>query len=242
MCFSVTSSRFCRSQWSGKIRGQDTHYGTLGICRRGYLLIPHQSAGGPSIGLQAIQSAGHQGGGRIFCLSRSAPGSIRWTGSARSAGCHRSISTTMATLQSFRKTNSVGGGFRMFFYYTNDGTNPEGAGGVGLGTTQTAEMTYQAPNTTDGNNWWGQASIPKPAGTIKYKIGIYKNRKQSEPVPVTVSSRQCRGGCAKEENADHLPGPAFQCARPRWFIRMTITARRRPACRKASMFCARARF
>ncbi|MGZ5553160.1 MAG: alpha-amylase family glycosyl hydrolase, partial [Chthoniobacterales bacterium] len=80
----------------------------------------------------------------------------------------------------YAKTNSVGGGFRMFFYYTNDGSNPEGAGGVGLGTTKTVEMNYQAPNTTDGNNWWGKADIARPAGTIKYKIGIYKGGQASQ--------------------------------------------------------------
>ncbi len=78
------------------------------------------------------------------------------------------------TITVYAKTNSVGAGFRMFFYYTNDGTNPEGAAGAGLGTTRVAEMNYQSPNTSDGNNWWGKASISRPAGTIKYKIGIYK--------------------------------------------------------------------
>jgi hypothetical protein len=85
-----------------------------------------------------------------------------------------------STITVYAKTNSVGAGFRMFFYYTNDGSNPEGADGVGLGTTQVAQMNYQAPNTTDGNNWWGQASIPRPAGTIKYKIGIFKTGQSSQ--------------------------------------------------------------
>ena len=84
-----------------------------------------------------------------------------------------------STLTVYAKTNSVGAGFRMFFYYTNDGTNPEGAGGSGLGSTKVAEMTYQSPNTPDGNNWWGRASLARPAGTIKYKIGIYKTGQPS---------------------------------------------------------------
>ncbi|MEY2545989.1 MAG: hypothetical protein QOG48_1106, partial [Verrucomicrobiota bacterium] len=85
-----------------------------------------------------------------------------------------------STITVYAKTNSVGGGFRMFFYYTTDGSNPEGASGAGLGTTQTVEMNYQTPNTSDGNNWWGKASITRPAGTIKYKIGIYKTFQSSE--------------------------------------------------------------
>ncbi len=85
-----------------------------------------------------------------------------------------------STIQVFAKTNSVGAGFRMFFYFTNDGSNPEGAGGVGLGTTQVAEMTYQPPNTSDGNNWWGRTTVARPAGTIKYKIGIFKTGQASQ--------------------------------------------------------------
>ncbi len=85
-----------------------------------------------------------------------------------------------STLSVYAKTNGVGGGFRMFFYFTNDGTNPEGAGGVGLGTTQVAEMLYQAPNTPGGDNWWANASVPRPAGTIKYKIAIYKTFQPSQ--------------------------------------------------------------
>ncbi len=83
-------------------------------------------------------------------------------------------------IQVYAKTNSVGAGFRMFFYYTSDGTNPEGAGGVGLGTTKVAEMSYQAPNTSDGNNWWTQTTITRPPGTIKYKIGIFKTGQPSQ--------------------------------------------------------------
>ena len=40
------------------------------------------------------------------------------------------------------KPNSVGGGFRMFCYFTTDSSNPEGAAGNGAGTTQVAEMNF----------------------------------------------------------------------------------------------------
>ncbi|NBB80136.1 MAG: hypothetical protein GVY36_11940 [Verrucomicrobia bacterium] len=75
------------------------------------------------------------------------------------------------------KTNSVGGGYRMIFYYTTDGTNPEGAGGDGLGTTRTAELNFQHNDDSGSNDWWGSASIPKPApGTeLRYKIGIFRD-------------------------------------------------------------------
>ncbi|MDQ6624784.1 MAG: alpha-amylase family glycosyl hydrolase, partial [Verrucomicrobiota bacterium] len=79
-----------------------------------------------------------------------------------------------STFDVWAKTNSVGGGFRMFVYYTSDGSNPEGAGGFGIGTTKVAEMLYAPPNTNDNGNWWTKASAPRPAGTLKYKIGIFK--------------------------------------------------------------------
>jgi len=85
-----------------------------------------------------------------------------------------------STIEVWAKTNGVGSGFRMFFYYTNDGSNPEGAADVGLGTTQVAEMFFQSPPTSGGDNWWSKSGIARPAGTIKYKIGIYKTGQASQ--------------------------------------------------------------
>ncbi len=87
-----------------------------------------------------------------------------------------------STFEVWAKTNSVGAGFRMFLYYTTDGTNPEGAGGVGIGTTKTIETSYQPPNTSDGNSWWTKASGTRPAGTLKYKVGIYKSSNNNLPL------------------------------------------------------------
>jgi hypothetical protein len=72
------------------------------------------------------------------------------------------------------KSNSVGGGFKAFVYYTTDGTFPEGAGGIGRGTTKVAEVNYQHGEA--GLDWWGSVDIPKPAPGTKftYKIGFYK--------------------------------------------------------------------
>ena len=58
------------------------------------------------------------------------------------------------------KTNPVGSGFKMYVYYTTDSTFPEGAGGVGMGTTQVAQMHYDH-NAGDGNNWWMGAQVPR---------------------------------------------------------------------------------
>ena len=75
------------------------------------------------------------------------------------------------------KADQVDGGFKMFVYYTLDGSFPEGAGGIGRGTTKSAELNWRHDQTTgDTGAWWGSASIAKPApGTLfTYKIGIYR--------------------------------------------------------------------
>ncbi|WP_035608609.1 alpha-amylase family glycosyl hydrolase [Haloferula sp. BvORR071] len=79
-----------------------------------------------------------------------------------------------STITVWAKPNGVGTGFNMYFYYTTDGSNPEGAGGTGTGATQVVEMHYSHNQGTD--DWWSSASIPKPAAgvTLKYKLGIYK--------------------------------------------------------------------
>lgn len=79
------------------------------------------------------------------------------------------------TITLWAKSSSVGIGFRMFAYYTTDGSFPEGAGGIGRGTTRTTEMTFQHNQAPD--DWWSSATLPKPSAgaTLRYKIGLYKN-------------------------------------------------------------------
>lgn len=73
------------------------------------------------------------------------------------------------------KSNAVGLGFKGFVYYTTDGTYPEGAGGVGRGTTKVAELFYRHNQGSD--NWWKSVEIPRAVGDGEfiYKIGFYKN-------------------------------------------------------------------
>ncbi len=77
------------------------------------------------------------------------------------------------------KTNSVGADYLAFVYYTTDGSKPEGAAGVGQGTTKTAPMLYKPPNAPDGNNWWRGEITPTPSGQFKYKIGVFKTGQAS---------------------------------------------------------------
>ena len=78
------------------------------------------------------------------------------------------------TIRIWGKSNSVGEGFKMFVYYTIDGSFPEGGGGIGRGNTRVAELNYRHNQGAD--DWWASATIPKPApGTqFIYKIGSYK--------------------------------------------------------------------
>lgn len=73
------------------------------------------------------------------------------------------------------KSNSVGLGFKFFVYYTTDGSFPEGAGGIGMGTTKVAILNYRHNEGQD--NRWSSSLIPKPTpGTeFIYKISAYKN-------------------------------------------------------------------
>lgn len=80
-----------------------------------------------------------------------------------------------STISLWAKPNGVGAGFRMFCYYTTDGTNPEGGAGEVLGTTQVVELSFS--HNEGGDDWWMTTTLPQPpAGTeLRYKIGIFKD-------------------------------------------------------------------
>jgi len=77
------------------------------------------------------------------------------------------------------KTNSVGGGYRMWFYYTTDASFPEGAGGVGIGSTRSTELHWDHNEGSD--NWW-TVTFTKPAGNLIYKLGVYQDSSGGLPV------------------------------------------------------------
>ncbi|MBI9020342.1 MAG: hypothetical protein JEZ10_03700 [Verrucomicrobia bacterium] len=65
---------------------------------------------------------------------------------------------------------------KAYLYYTTDGTSyPEGSGGVGKGTTQVAELTFDSAGTPDGTgtpDWWKGTLPAQISGTVvRYKIG-----------------------------------------------------------------------
>jgi glycosidase len=72
------------------------------------------------------------------------------------------------------KSNSVGDGFRFFVYYTVDDSFPEGAGGLGVGSTKAVELQYS--HKEGDSDWWKTPGIRDFRGTFKYKVGAFKDR------------------------------------------------------------------
>jgi glycosidase len=62
-----------------------------------------------------------------------------------------------------------------FIYYTTDGSNPEGAFGVGKGTTQVAQgFFFNHDNPTASIDWWKGTIPAQPNGTqIRYKVALF---------------------------------------------------------------------
>ena len=72
------------------------------------------------------------------------------------------------------KVGNAGQANRVYLYYTTDGTWPEGAGGMAIGTTKAVALSWRT-NWLEGgvtNDWWSEGMIPAlPAGTqVKYKV------------------------------------------------------------------------
>ena len=87
----------------------------------------------------------------------------------------KQFNDTGAEITIWAKADQVGTGFKMFVYYTIDGSFPEGAGGIGRGTTRVAELGWRHNQTASpAGGWWGSAGIPKPetGTTVSYKIGL----------------------------------------------------------------------
>jgi hypothetical protein len=64
-------------------------------------------------------------------------------------------------------------------YYTTDGTNPEGAFGVGKGTTQVIAGSWVNHDSGDNTIDWFKGTIPGSnqvnGATIRYKVGLYED-------------------------------------------------------------------
>ncbi len=68
---------------------------------------------------------------------------------------------------------------KLYVYYTTDGqTFPEGAAGLGVGSTKVAEAFWVAADSGDGTKDWWRATLPAMSGgtTLRYKIGVYRKQ------------------------------------------------------------------
>jgi glycosidase len=65
---------------------------------------------------------------------------------------------------------------KCFIYFTTDGTNPEGAFGVGKGTTQVVEAGWQTNDVAESTIDWWKGTIPGQAGSleVRYKVALFK--------------------------------------------------------------------
>ena len=61
-------------------------------------------------------------------------------------------------------------------YHVIDGSNPEGAGGGGIGTTKVTSFAFSHSDEQEPTVDWWKATVPLPdSGIFKYKIGVYRN-------------------------------------------------------------------
>jgi hypothetical protein len=67
-------------------------------------------------------------------------------------------------------------------YYTTDGSNPQGAYGLGAGTTKTVAGTWVAHDQTDPTIDWWKATIPASANSggasVRYAVAVFNNNIQ----------------------------------------------------------------
>lgn len=77
------------------------------------------------------------------------------------------------------KSNAGLDGYIARVYYTTDGTNPEGYGGSGTGTTQVIDMTHSHD---DGGSWFTGTISPKPTGSLRYKLSIFRTSAGGNPL------------------------------------------------------------
>lgn len=111
------------------------------------------------------------------------------------------------------QTNQVFNDYRMFLYYTTDGTNPEGASGTGTGTTKVAEffwshnetVNFTSPAQSIGTDWW-RCVLPADFTTAsRYKIAIRKHNASSwKPLSPGAVARKVKMMTTFESTAQNL--------------------------------------
>jgi len=79
-----------------------------------------------------------------------------------------------------------------YIYYTTDGSNPEGAFGVGKGTTQVVPAHWVDYDNVQGNVDWWKATIPGQAGNtqVRYKVAFFRGGSPAFAQGITNDANQ----------------------------------------------------
>ena len=89
----------------------------------------------------------------------------------------RGSTETEAPVEVWVKVGYQGEATRGHIYYSTDGSTPEGAFGVGQGTTRVAPLALLGADVDDAAIEWWRGTIPaQPAGTtVKYKVALFND-------------------------------------------------------------------
>ena len=90
----------------------------------------------------------------------------------------RGDTETVAPVDVWAKVGYQGEANAGHIYYTTDGSNPEGAFGVGHGTTQVVPLSFAGADVDDGSIDWWRGVIPAQSSgaTVKYKLALFNNQ------------------------------------------------------------------
>ena len=107
-------------------------------------------------------------------------------------------------------------------YYTNDGTEPQGAFGTGTGTTQVIVASFQCTYSSGGtvDVWRGTIPSQNPNTTIRYKISAWHSGGGDE---IFANSGTC-GGCNPKTVSSDVPGWSFSTPLPIQLASFTATS------------------
>ncbi len=96
------------------------------------------------------------------------------------SGSPNQYEETGSDITIWTKSNQFLSGYDAWIYYTTDGTNPEGYGGSGTGTTTALKMTYS--HDAGGGSFFKGTITPKPSGELRYKISIFRTSDGANPL------------------------------------------------------------
>jgi len=82
-----------------------------------------------------------------------------------------------------------------YIYYTTDNTNPEGAFGVGKGTTQVIQAHWMSADSADSTiDWWTNTIPGLPSGTpVHYKVALFSGGSAGNASIGTISDGESSG-------------------------------------------------